>query len=153
MDSFLGQVADLHCEAPLPRMVRVRQRFDAPALDDVEGAVKKQLALLQGKVTPGMRIGITAGSRGIANIARILRAAGEAVRALGGEPFIIPAMGSHGGATAEGQTEVLASYGVTEQSTGLPVVSSMDVRQIGQLGGDDDPGSAVYMSVTALEAD
>jgi hypothetical protein len=62
-------------------------------------------------------------------------------------------MGSHGGATAEGQTEVLASYGVTEQSTGMPVVSSMEVRQIGQLGTKDDPGPAVYMSVTALEAD
>jgi len=153
MDSFLGQVADLHCEAPLPRMSRVRQRFEAPVLEDVEGAVKEQLALLQGKVKPGMRIGITAGSRGIANSARILRAAGEAVRALGGEPFILPAMGSHGGATAEGQTEVLAGYGVTEQSTGMPVVSSIAVRQIGQLGSADDPGPAVYMSVTALEAD
>src|SRR5437867_7184755 len=140
MDSFLSQVADLRCEAPLPRMVPVRQRFDAPALDDVEGAVKQQLAALQGKVQPGMRVGITAGSRGIANIGRILRAAGEAVRAQGGEPFIIPAMGSHGGATAEGQTQVLAGYGVTQESTGMPVVSSMAVRQIGQLGGDGDLG-------------
>src|SRR5919202_416539 len=153
MDSFLAQVADLRCEAPLPRMVRVRQRFDAPVLEDVESAVKEQLALLHGRVQPGMRIGITAGSRGIANIARVLRAAGEAVRRWGGQPFIIPAMGSHGGATAEGQTEVLAGYGVTEQTTGMPVVSSMDVRQIGQLGDDGEPGPAVYMSVTALEAD
>ncbi|MGH2352560.1 MAG: DUF2088 domain-containing protein [Chloroflexota bacterium] len=153
MDAFLEQVADLRCEAPLPHMARVRQRFDAPVLDDVAGAVAGQLAMLEGKIRPGMRVGITAGSRGIANIANILRAAGETVRRLGGEPFIIPAMGSHGGATAEGQTEVLAGYGVTEATTGVPVVSSMAVRQIGQLGEAGDPGPAVYLSETALAAD
>jgi hypothetical protein len=137
----------------LPRLARVRQRFEAPKLDDVEAAVAGQLRILEGRVRPGMRIGITAGSRGIANIAAILRAAGEAVRRLGGQPFIVPAMGSHGGATAEGQTEVLAGYGVTRETTGMPVVSSMDVRQIGQLGDERERGPAVYMSVTALEAD
>jgi hypothetical protein len=153
MDGLLGQVAELRCEAPLPRMVRVRQRFDAPRLDDVEAAVAEQLRMLDGQVRPGMRVGITAGSRGIANLARILRAAGEAVRRLGGDPFVVPAMGSHGGATAEGQTDVLAGYGVSQATTGMPVVSSMEVRQIGQLGDDSDPGPAVYLSATALEAD
>jgi hypothetical protein len=134
-------------------MVRVRQRFDAPVLADLPLAVAEQLRLLEGKVRPGMRVGITAGSRGVANVATILRAAGDVVRRLGGEPFVIPAMGSHGGATAEGQTELLAGYGVTEASTGMPVVSDMAVRQIGQLGTPDDPGPAVYMSETALAAD
>lgn len=152
-DSFLNQVAELHCEAPLPRMVRVRQRFDAPKLDDIPAAVAEALHDLSDKIKPGMRVGITAGSRGVANIATILRATGDAVRRAGGEPFILPAMGSHGGATAEGQMELLAGYGVTEETTGLPIVSSMEVRQIGQLGSEDDPGPAVYMSVTALEAD
>ncbi|MBI3974716.1 MAG: DUF2088 domain-containing protein [Chloroflexi bacterium] len=152
MDSFLNQIRDLQCEAPLPRMLRVRQRFDAPVVDDVAGAVKEQLEVLEGKVTPGMRVGITAGSRGIANIAAILRAAGEVVRRLGGEPFILPAMGSHGGATADGQRKVLEGYGVTPDTTGMEIVSSMDVRQVGQLGDDSDPGPAVYMSVTALDA-
>ena len=153
MDELLDQVADLHCEAPLPRMVRVRQRFDAPVLEDIAGETRAQVRALVAGIRPGMRVGITAGSRGVANIALILRAAGEAVRERGGEPFVLPAMGSHGGATAEGQVEVLAGYGVTEESTGMPVVSSMEVRQIGQLGTADDPGPAVYLSETALAAD
>ncbi len=152
-DSLLDQIVDFRSEAPLPRMARIRQRFDAPVLEAIEGAVQEQLRLLQGRVRPGMRVGITAGSRGIANISRILRAAGDSVRVLGGEPFILPAMGSHGGATVEGQVELLAGYGVTEASTGMPIVSSMEVRQIGQLGTPADPGPAVHMSVTALEAD
>ena len=153
VDAFLDQVTDLRCEAPLPRMVRVRQRFDAPVLEDIAGATREQVRGLVAAVRPGMRIGITAGSRGVANIAAVLRAAGEAVRERGGEPFVLPAMGSHGGATAEGQTDVLRGYGVTEESTGMPVVSSMEVRQIGQLGTADDPGPAVFLSETALAAD
>jgi hypothetical protein len=153
VDAFLDQVTDLRCEAPLPRMVRVRQRFDAPVLADIAGATREQVRGLVAGVRPGMRIGITAGSRGVANIATVLRAAGEAVRERGGEPFVLPAMGSHGGATAEGQTDVLRGYGVTEETTGMPVVSSMDVRQIGQLGTADDPGPAVFLSETALAAD
>jgi hypothetical protein len=153
VDAFLDQVAEIRCEAPLPRMVRVRQRFDAPALPDVANAVASELCCLEGHVRPGMRVGITAGSRGVANIATIMRATGEAVRRLGGEPFIIPAMGSHGGATAEGQVEVLAGYGVTEATTGMPIISSMEVRQIGSLSDASGSGPDVYMSETALQAD
>jgi hypothetical protein len=152
-DGLLDQVADLHCEAPLPRMVRVRQRFDAPVLEDIEAAVREQLQSIRERITPGMRVGITAGSRGVANIARVLRAAGDALREIGADPFILPAMGSHGGATAEGQVELLAGYGVTEETTGMRIVSSMDVRELGCLGTDEDPGPMVHMSVTALEAD
>lgn len=152
-ESLLDQVAELRCEAPLPKMARVRQHFDAPRLEDIPGAVAEQLRLLEGKITPGMRVGITAGSRGVANIAVILKAIGDTVCRYGGQPFIIPAMGSHGGATAEGQVDLLAGYGVTEASTGMKIVSSMEVRQIGQLGTEEDPGPAVYMSATALDAD
>jgi len=152
-DALLDQIADFRCEAPLPRMARVRQRFDAPVLEDIEREVAAQLGMLRERIRPGMRVGITGGSRGVANIARILRAAGDTVRAMGGEPFILPAMGSHGGATAEGQVELLAGYGVTQETTGMPVVSSMEVREIGQLGTADDPGPVVHMSITALEAD
>lgn len=150
---LLDQVSDLRCEAPLPRMVAVRQHFDAPVVDDIEGAVAGALAPYLGAIRPGWRVGITAGSRGIANIARILRAAGEAVRAHGGDPFVIPAMGSHGGATAEGQLEVLEGYGITEATTGMPIVSSMEVREVACLGDATDPGPVVYMSETALGAD
>ena len=152
MTSLLDQIVDFRCEAPLPRMARVRQRFDAPVLDDVEAAVRRELRALEGRIRPGMRVGVTAGSRGIANIARILRTTGEVVRELGGDPFILPAMGSHGGATAEGQTELLAGYGITPETTGMPVVSSMEVRELGRLGTADDPGPVVYASITALEA-
>ena len=96
-----------------------------------------------------MRVGVTAGSRGLANIPVILRAVGNEIRQRGGHPFIIPAMGSHGGATAAGQEEVLESYGITERTTAMPIVSAMDVQQIGQL----PDGPTVYMSTTALEAD
>ena len=150
---LLDQIVDFRAEAPLPRMVRVRQRFDAPAVEDVAAEVRAQLAGLRGRVTPGMRVGITAGSRGIANIALILHTAGEVVRELGGDPFILPAMGSHGGATAEGQTELLAGYGISPETTGMPVVSSMEVRELGRLGDAADPGPPIYASVTALEAD
>ena len=122
-------------------------------LEDIAGETRAQVQALVAGIRPGMRVGITAGSRGVANIALILRAAGEAVRERGGEPFVLPAMGSHGGATAEGQVEVLAGYGVTEQSTGMPVVSSMEVGPDRQLGTADDPGPAVYLSETALAAD
>ncbi|HET6317449.1 MAG TPA: DUF2088 domain-containing protein, partial [Chloroflexota bacterium] len=151
-DGLLDQIVDFRSEAPLPRMAGVRQRFDAPVLEDVAGAVREQLRCLEGRVTPGMRVGITAGSRGIANIALILRTAGEAVRALGGDPFILPAMGSHGGATADGQTDLLAGYGITSQTTGMPIVSSMEVREIGRLGDASELGPTVHASVTALEA-
>jgi hypothetical protein len=82
-------------------------------------------------IKPGARIALTAGSRGIAHIDQILRYLVQAVKQKGGHPFLIPSMGSHGGGTAEGQVEVLKSLGVTEESTGAPIVSSMDVAEIG----------------------
>src|SRR5688572_5091493 len=117
-------------------------------LDELASRVRAELAPLQGRIQPDARVAITAGSRGVANIVAVLRACGEAVRAAGGEPFIMPAMGSHGGATADGQRDVLVGYGITRESVDMPVVSSMDVQQIADI--DDLP---VFMSTTALEAD
>ncbi len=128
---------------------RVYSADEVPRLPeaDIPARVRAELAAL--RLAPGSRVAITAGSRGIANIAAIVRACGEAVRAAGGDPFVTPAMGSHGGATADGQTDVLAGYGVTEATVGMPVVSSMEVRQIGTLDGE----MPVYMSAVALDAD
>ncbi|MDP8923390.1 MAG: DUF2088 domain-containing protein [Chloroflexota bacterium] len=140
----------IRLDVALPTMHRVRQRFDAPVVDDVEGETRRQVRRFAGSIKPGARIAITAGSRGIANIARIIKAAGDEVRALGGEPFIMPAMGSHGKATAEGQIEMLEELGITEASTGLRIVSSMDVREVGRIAEVDMP---CYVGVTALEAD
>ncbi len=147
---------DLGAEVDLtfPSMHAARRIYAAEEVpeipvDDVPERVRAELGRLRGRVAPGERVAITAGSRGIANMAAIVRACGVAIRAAGGDPFVMPAMGSHGGATAEGQVEMLAGYGITEAAMGMPVVSSMEVRQIGQLAG----GTPVYMSVTALEAD
>ena len=130
---------------------RVYQADEVPEVpqDDLPARVRDELRNLQGRLRPGAHVAITAGSRGVANIAAILHTCGEAVRAAGGDPFVIPAMGSHGGATAEGQTAVLAGYGVTPDTVGMPVVSNMEVREIGRVA----DGMPVYLSVTALEAD
>lgn len=118
-------------------------------LDDLPATVRLEMRALEGRVKPGDSVGIATGSRGIANQVTIIREIGAAIRELGGKPFLLPAMGSHGGATAEGQEEVLLGYGLTPAATGMEIISSMDVRQIGTLPG----GMPVWMSVTALEAD
>ena len=116
--------------------------------EELTGRVRAALQPILERVALDERVAITAGSRGIANMPTILRACGETIREAGGDPFVMPAMGSHGGATAEGQRDVLAGYGITRESVGMPVISSMDVQEIGTVG--DVP---VYMSTTALEAD
>jgi len=135
----------------LPRMYRVRQRLEQTQLTDIPGAVSAALeqAGVLAAIEPGMKIVITAGSRGIANIPVILRAAVDAVRARGGAPTVLPTMGSHGGATPEGQIEVLRSLGVTEQSVGAPIVSSLETIQLGQT----PQGIPVYGSTDAAAAD
>jgi hypothetical protein len=117
-------------------------------LDDIPTRVRTELQPILDRVALDDRVAITAGSRGIANMPAILRACGEAIREVGGDPFILPAMGSHGGATADGQRDVLVGYGITRETVGMPVISSMDVQQIGAV--DDMP---IYVSMTALEAD
>ena len=111
-----------------PPIFRVRQRFSTEQVQDIPGEVGRQLANLglASHVKTGQTVAITAGSRGVAHIATILRATADYFRELGAEPFLVPAMGSHGGGTAEGQTELLASYGITEASMGCPIRSSME---------------------------
>ncbi len=134
-----------------PRIFRVRQIFSTERLDDIAGQVDRQLASLQlaQRVRPGQTVAITAGSRGVANIATILRATVQHFRKLRTEPFLVPAMGSHGGGTAEGQLEVLASYGITEQSMGCPIRSSMETVVVGQTR----EGFPVHFDRHAFEAD
>jgi hypothetical protein len=133
-----------------PKMVEARQVIDQPRLDDYVTEIRRQLNSkgLAKKVKKGQRIAITAGSRGIANIPEILRTVVEEVKAAGGEPFIIPAMGSHGGATPHGQVETLRSLGITEDSVCAPIVSSMEVDKIGEI-----KGTPVYVDRNALRAD
>jgi hypothetical protein len=116
-----------------PRMVRVRQPASAPALPDVRAAVQAALdAIAVGTIVrPGATVAITAGSRGIANFAAVLRTIAGVLATLGARPFLVPAMGSHGGATADGQRDLLATLGVTEASIGVPIRSSMETILLG----------------------
>jgi len=133
---------------PLPRMVRVRQHFPRPRVADIGGAVRQAMSQARLPIRPGDTVAVGAGSRGIANIAAIVRATVDWLREAGARPFIIPAMGSHGGATAEGQREVLAHYGITEASMGCPVRATMDVVQVGEA-----LGMPVWVDRLAAEAD
>lgn len=135
----------------LPKMVQVRLRFQGPCIENIEATVFEQLqnADIKQKLLPGARVAVTAGSRGIANIALIIRSTVRALKDMGALPFIVPAMGSHGGATAEGQIEVLHSLGVTEAYCEAPILSSMEVVEIGQT----DNGIPVYTDKHASEAD
>lgn len=147
----MGVVNDLIKDMPLPRMARVRQRLDDERIEDVEEAVGRALrdgGALAG-VKPGMRLAVTAGSRGIANIAPITAALVDELRRAGTEPFVVAAMGSHGGATDAGQLEILRGYGLTEERLRCPVVSSMRVKRIG----DTPDGRPVLIDAAAAEAD
>ncbi len=134
-----------------PRVFRVRQAFEAARVEDVPGEVRSQLARLrlEEKIRPTQTVAITAGSRGIANVAVITRAIVEHLAALGARPFIVPAMGSHGGGTAEGQRRLLASYGITEESAGCPIRSSLETVVIGRAA----EGFPIHFDRTAFEAD
>jgi hypothetical protein len=134
-----------------PKVVKVRQDFPRPRVGDVGEALREQFAKreIRSRVEPGAEVAITAGSRGIAGIDAILRSLVEILKEAGARPFLVPAMGSHGGATAEGQVEILRSLGVTEESVGAPIRSSMEVVEIGET----QSGVPIYMDRIASEAD
>jgi hypothetical protein len=115
-----------------PALTGIRQRFKSDRLTNLSGELRKQFDASGVSVGQGERIAIAVGSRGIADIVEIVRDVAEWVRGQGAEPFIVPAMGSHGGATAQGQERILRDYGVTEASTGAPVLSGMAVVELPQ---------------------
>jgi hypothetical protein len=134
-----------------PQVFRVRQTFDAPRVADVAAEVRTQLDRLPiaQKVQPGQSVAVTVGSRGIANIADITRAAVDWLKSLGARPFLVPAMGSHGGATAEGQRQLVESYGVREEYVGCPIRSNMETVVVGQAA----EGFPIHVDRLAFEAD
>jgi hypothetical protein len=134
-----------------PKMVEVQQKIPSTKLADYISAIREELRKkkLQEKVKAGSTIAITAGSRGIVHYAEILSTVIEEVKKAGGKPFIVPSMGSHGGATPEGQLEVLKSLGITAETVGAPIHSSMEVDEIGRLGN----GVPVYIDRIASKAD
>jgi hypothetical protein len=144
-------IEELLRDVPLPRMARVRQKFAAPEIADVPAAVRDAVVQrgMLSRIVEGDRVAIAVGSRGVAEIDVLTREVVHLVRSKGAHPFIVPAMGSHGGATAEGQREVLEQLGVTESFVGAPIRSSMEVVKVGSL----ENGLPVYTDKLAHGAD
>jgi hypothetical protein len=134
-----------------PRMLRVRQEFKTKPIQDIPGTVRSELAKLNLKrtISPGQTVAVTAGSRGISNIATVVSSVVKDLKAIGAKPFVIPTMGSHGGATAAGQKKVLAEYGITEKTMGVPIRATMEVVEIGST----PEGIPVFLDKYAHEAD
>ncbi len=148
-----GSVSELLKHVSIPKMFRAEQAFkkDRIEREQIPEAVRKELSRpeIASRIQPGMRIAITAGSRGVANVDVITRTIVEFVKEQGASPFIVPAMGSHGGAKAESQKELLAGYGITEEAMGCPVKSSMETVLLGY----SEYGKPVYQDKNANEAD
>ncbi|MDI6726590.1 MAG: hypothetical protein QMD32_06465 [Smithellaceae bacterium] len=134
----------------IPKFALIEQTLPGESIVDLAAEIERQLVgmNLQDKITPGMPIAITAGSRGIHRIDEIIRGVVKHVKSLGGKPFIVPAMGSHGGATASGQIAVLRELNITAESIGVPVLSSLEVVEIGST----DQGFAVCLDKYAARA-
>ncbi len=148
-----GIVSKLLKDVPVPKMFRVKQLLTREKIpvENIPAVVAEGLSAekIAAKIKPGMRIAITAGSRGVDNVALITKSIADHLKSLGAEPFVVPAMGSHGGASAEGQRHILEGYGVTEEYVGCPILSSMEVTCVGQT----EDGRDVYIDKFAAEAD
>ncbi len=146
-------VADLVKNVTVPRMFRVRQIFPRNKIEpeEIPGIIKKLLSeeKFSSQIKPGMKIAITAGSRGIANNALTTKCIADFIKSKGAQPFVVPAMGSHGGSTAAGQREILKGYGITEEYLQCPILSSMEVKKIGV----NEEGTDVYIDKYAAESD
>jgi len=147
----MSAIQEILKDVPLPKMVKARQIFDDYAINNIPEELHKQLSdpSIRNTVKPGMRIAVTCGSRGIDNYALVIKEVVSFCKAAGAEPFIIPAMGSHGGATAEGQLKICESYGVTQEYCGCPIRSSMQTVEIGR----SETGHPVFIDHYAARAD
>src|SRR3984957_4254546 len=135
----------------VPRLLPVRQKFPDRAIQDIAGEVERQLVASRfgSRAKPGSRVALGVGSRGIANIATIAGAVVNYWKSQGCQPFIFPAMGSHGAATAQGQANVLAHLGIDEARMGCPIVSSLEVVSLGRT----PDGIEAFMDRNAFESD
>ncbi|MEH7247316.1 lactate racemase domain-containing protein [Neobacillus niacini] len=147
----MGILQDLLKDIPVPKMAKVKVKFDNTKIEDLEPALlaKLQQEHIKSTVKPGMEIAVAVGSRGLDRLVELTAVTVKFLKDLGAKPFIVPSMGSHGGATAEGQREVLAHLGVTEESAGCEIRSSMEVVKLGELPN----GLPVYVDKYASEAD
>lgn len=138
-------------EITSPRLFQVRQKFPRPCVSETDAAVRSEMERLfpPGRLPEGARIGVTVGSRGIVGIADITRSIVSFLRSRGARPFIIPAMGSHGGARADGQRRLIGHYGVTEEAMGVPILDAMETRSLGRA----PSGVEVFLAETACDSD
>jgi hypothetical protein len=134
-----------------PSLYRIQQRFDVTSIKDVTAAVRDEFARFDSgpKVRAGQSVAVGVGSRGTHDLKILVKAAVACLKEMQLKPYVIPAMGSHGGGTAEGQAQVLAELGITEKSVGVPVVSNMDVVSLGRV----ESGAEVFFAKDALDAD
>jgi len=135
----------------IPPFYRVRQRFDVTSLTDVAAAVRDEFSKFDpgDKIRAGQTVAVGVGSRGTHDLKILVAATVAALKSMGLKPFVIPAMGSHGGGTAEGQRQVLAELGITQDAVGAPIVSNMDVVSLGRV----ESGAEVFFAKDALSAD
>ena len=135
----------------LPKMIRVKRHFEAPVVTDLPATIRAELDAINAPsiVRRGDSVAVATGSRGVANIDIAVKATIDYLKGIGAKPFVVPAMGSHGGATAEGQCSVLEHYGITEETVGVPIKATMDVVEIGQTA----DGLPVFLDRYASEAD
>nr|WP_288885754.1 lactate racemase domain-containing protein [uncultured Blautia sp.] len=135
----------------IPPLYKVRQVFGREILPDIPAAIQKefQRKVISGIIKPGMRAAVAVGSRVIRILPLIVKTIMEELKKLGAEPYIVSAMGSHGGGTEEGQREVLYGYGITEEAMGVPIVTTTEVVCLGEISG----GRKVYFDKSAMEAD
>jgi len=146
---MMSVLEELVQDIPVPKMAKVKQTFDDSKLEDVEATLQQELEKVKDRIEPGAKIAIAVGSRGTDALVEITRGTVQFLKDLGAEPFIVPSMGSHGGATGPGQTEVLRHLGVTEANVGAEIRSSMEVVKLGEL----ENGLPIYMDKYASEAD
>ncbi len=147
----MSMVSALLADIPVPKVIPVRQKFETFAVDDPAAEYRRKLEEkgVLDKIKPGMSVAVSVGSRGIVNLPLFVRVTVEAIKSRGGEPFLFPAMGSHGGATADGQRMMLEGMGVTEASTGAPIRSTMEVVKVGT----SSTGLPVHLDKYAEAAD
>ena len=147
----MSAVSDILKQVTIPKMVRVKQSFPRPRIEDVKAAVLAELKRpeIAERLKPGKRIAVGVGSRGITNYQLIVRTIVDELKRIGAKPFIVASMGSHGGATVEGQTEILAGYGITEEAMGCPLCIGTGTQVIGTT----QDGLPVQIDAFAAQAD
>ena len=140
-------------EVTIPKMVRIREKYEDDKIDDVKAHLINELDRLEidRQSLRGKKIALTVGSRGIPSLPVLVRTMCDKLKEWGAEPFIIPAMGSHGGGTVEGNVQILTDYGITEDAMGVPIKASMDVVQVGAI--NDGAHTPIYCDKNAAEAD